>query len=246
MYSRLPMPTLEWKEENRRYSLCFFWLVGAVIGVCITLWFYLSSMLEIGQLLFSAVSALIPVLITGGIHLDGFCDVSDAKASCASRERRLEIMSDPRIGAFAAISLSAYMLLTLGLFGEITKPRHILIISLGFVVSRTLSAFAAVTFRSAKSNGSLQSFVKPVHKKITFTILVCVFVVTAAAMLLLDAAAGAAALSAALLVLLYYRLFSYRSFGGITGDLAGYFLQLCEISMLAAVVAADKITGVIV
>ncbi|MBQ1398379.1 MAG: adenosylcobinamide-GDP ribazoletransferase, partial [Clostridia bacterium] len=32
MYTRIPMPQVEWREENRRYSLCFFPLCGAVIG----------------------------------------------------------------------------------------------------------------------------------------------------------------------------------------------------------------------
>ena len=37
----------------------------------------------------------------------------------------------------------------------------------------------------------------------------------------------------------YYRNFAYKTFGGITGDLAGYFLQICEISMLGVIVLCD-------
>ena len=41
------------------------------------------------------------------------------------------------------------------------------------------------------------------------------------------------------LVFLYYRKMSYSEFGGITGDLAGWFLQMCELSVLfAAVITA--------
>ena len=39
MYSRIPVPQVEWKEENRRYSLCFFPVIGVVLGIIqILLW----------------------------------------------------------------------------------------------------------------------------------------------------------------------------------------------------------------
>ena len=76
MYSRLPMPKIEWKPENRRYALGFFPLVGAVIGFLWLVWYQLCTRFAIRPLLFAAGAVLLPVLITGGIHLDGFCDVT--------------------------------------------------------------------------------------------------------------------------------------------------------------------------
>ena len=32
-YSRIPMPQVEWSDENRKYTMCFFPLIGAVIGI---------------------------------------------------------------------------------------------------------------------------------------------------------------------------------------------------------------------
>ena len=72
MYSRIPMPQVEWKEENRRYALCFFPLIGAVSGAVFLLWRYVCGLLGVGSFLCGAVSAFIPLFITGGIHLDGF------------------------------------------------------------------------------------------------------------------------------------------------------------------------------
>ena len=57
--------------------------------------------------------------------------------------------------------------------------------------------------------------------------------------------AGGAAVAAAALVFLYYRLMSLHQFGGITGDLAGYFLQLCELAIPLAAVLAVHIGGVL-
>lgn len=49
MYSKIPMPQFEWKEEDMHYMLCFFPWVGAVIGVCIYLWNMLCAALGIGR-----------------------------------------------------------------------------------------------------------------------------------------------------------------------------------------------------
>ena len=241
MYSRIPMPQIEWKEENRRYALCFFPLIGAVIGGLILLWRYICIKLGIGSLLFGAASAVIPIIVTGGIHLDGFCDVSDAKASCAPKERALEIMSDSHIGAFAAISLGVYLLLDVAFFSEINNFKVLITASLSFVISRSLSGLAAVTFRCAKKEGALQSFVKPAHKNAAVAALTVILVIGIGGMICIYPAAGIAGAVGALGAFMYYRTFSYKRFGGITGDLAGYFLQICELSSLVCIVLADKI-----
>lgn len=155
-------------------------------------------------------------------------------------------MKDSHIGAFSVIYTVMYFLLTFGLFREIQGFRQMLVVSLGFIMSRTLSAFAAVAFKSAKSDGTLQSFVKPAHRKITLSVLLFIFVSTSTAMLFSDVIIGASAIVSGLLALAYYRVFSYKKYGGVTGDMAGYFLQLCELAILAAIVIAAKILGVIV
>ena len=48
-------------------------------------------------------------------------------------------------------------------------------------------------------------------------------------------------IAAAGLTFLYYFIMSKRSFGGITGDLAGFFLVLCELFMLAGLVLSQKL-----
>ncbi len=233
MYSRIPMPRVAWSEENRRYALCFFPFVGAAVGGLLLLWYFVCGFFGAGRTLFSAVSCAIPVLVSGGIHLDGFCDVCDAKGSCAPREKKLEIMRDPQIGSFAAIFLCVYFLMQFGLFSEISSFRTAAVVSCGYMLSRALSALAAVTFRSAKKDGALQSFVRPAHKRATLAALCLEIAAICAAMLLLNPLHGGIAIAAAGISFLYYRLFSYRNFGGVTGDLAGYFLQICELAILA-------------
>lgn len=241
MYSRIPVPKVEWKEESRRYALGFFPLVGAVIGGLLLLWRYICDELQFGQFLFSAGAVFLPVLVTGGIHLDGFCDVNDARASYANKEKRLEIMSDPHIGSFAVMKLCLYLIIQTALFSQVRTMETASVIACGYVLSRAISGLTAVTFKSAKSSGTLQSFVHPAHRSITIAMQVCFLILSGAAMIFLLPSEGSTAIAAALLVLTYHRFTAYRDFGGITGDLCGWFLQMCEIMILAAVVFSERI-----
>lgn len=71
MYSAIPMPYIEWDEKTMRYAFCYFPLVGAVIGLCEYLAFILLDMASVGIMLKSCVAAVLPVIISGGIHIDG-------------------------------------------------------------------------------------------------------------------------------------------------------------------------------
>ncbi len=241
MYSAIPMPRVKWCEENRRYALCFFPLIGVIIGALLMLWFTFYESGHFKEWLFAALACVFPLWISGDIHMDGYCDVLDAEGSHADRAKRLEIMSDPHIGSFAGIGLGVYIVLQFGLFTQVDSRQAAAVIALGYPLSRALSGLAAVTFKSAKSEGSLQNFVKPAHRTATIAALSVIVAVIAAAMLLVDPIFGIAALAAAGGTMLFYRIFSYKRYGGITGDLAGFFLQLCELAILAAVVI---VTGI--
>ena len=245
MYSRIPVPRVEWKEENRRYSLCFFPLIGAVIGGLLLLWYYICGLVGIGDILRGAVSVLLPVLVTGGIHIDGFCDTTDALSSYADRQKRLEIMSDPHTGSFAVISLCSLFVLQLGLFCEADSLRAAALAALGYILSRSASGIAAVTLRSAKSEGSLQNFVRPAHKRITLSVLTVTAAVCSAGMILISPLTGAVMTAAAAVCFALYRYEAYRSFGGITGDTEGHFLEITETVLLAAVFAGERLSEVL-
>ena len=243
MYSRIPVPNVEWKEENRQWALCFFPLVGAVIGGVLLLWLRLGSALGVNGLLLGAVAAAVPVLITGGIHFDGYCDVCDALACWGTREKMLEVMDDPHIGSFAAVRLGLYLLIQAGLFSQLKNQRMITVCSLIFIQSRALSGLGAVTLRCAKKDGALQSFRRPAHKRAVVISVLAILSLTLVLSLLADPLPGLCAFAAEVLSFAHYRRMSYKKFGGVTGDLAGYFLQTCELAALAASVGADLIRG---
>ncbi len=244
MYSKIPMPRADWTRENMKYSMCFFPWVGLVLGALEFGWFYLAEFLGFHLLLRSAGFVLIPVLITGGIHLDGFLDTSDAMSSWREKERRLEILKDSHAGAFAVICGASYMILYLGAAGEVTGE-CLPVLCLGFCVSRTFSALSVENFPNANPRGTAAAFGKNSLKRKVNTVLAVYLFLLGAAAVLLNPLCGLLLLGAAALCFAFYHHMAMKYFGGITGDLAGFYLCVSELAMVLAVTIGNKIAGLI-
>ena len=141
MYSKIPVPQAEWNERNMRYALCFFPLVGAVIGGIGYGLYYLFDWLGLPPLLIAAFVVLLPVLVTGGIHLDGFCDTVDAISSRQPRERKLEILKDSHAGAFAIIWCAVYFVAYFAAAGTLTLQTYG-VFALPYTFGRAFSALS--------------------------------------------------------------------------------------------------------
>lgn len=239
MYSKIPMPRAEWKEENMRYAMFFFPLIGIVIGAFVILWGHAAAWLKAGSLLRGAGYVLIPVLVTGGIHLDGLLDTADALSSYQTRERKLEILKDSHAGAFAVITACCYFLALLGIWSEISTEQA-LVLAGGFVVSRSFSALAVAAFPPARQDGTVAAFSDASRERCVEISMYVLLVLAAGYMCLADVKPGAAACFGAWLTFVWYYCMSKKQFGGISGDLAGAFLQICELVMAAAVYLAGK------
>ena len=239
-YSRIPVPQVEWNEENRRYSMCFFPLVGLVTGLLVWGWLSLCACLKMGPFLQGAVAALLPLLITGGIHMDGYMDTTDALASWQSQEKRLEILKDSHTGAFAVMGCAGYLLLSAALYSE-ADPAAGLRLAGVFVLSRALSAFALVRMRNARNRGMLDDISRVAEKRLV-TLSGGVYALLCLVLWLATGVRTALlCVLAAVLCYLYYQHMSYKQFGGVTGDLAGWFLQVTELVLTAVIVIGGKL-----
>ena len=235
-YSRLPMPQVEWSDENRRFVMCFFPLIGAVIGLAMGLWLLVCDALALSGLLRGAVGALLPLLITGGIHMDGFMDTSDALASWQTPEKRLEILKDSHVGAFAVMACAGYMLAMAGLLGE-ANVQDAPMLAMGFVVSRALSAYLMTVLRGARPNGMLDGFARTAQKRMVSLSSGAYATLCAVCWLVLGGPVlTAACLLAAALCAAGFARMAWRQFGGITGDLAGWLVQIAELCLTAVIV----------
>ena len=242
MYSKIPMPQIAWEEKTLSRALCFFPLVGAAAGLLLLGWMRLSAALGFGAVLSAAVAAAIPIALSGGIHLDGFCDTCDALASRQDRARKLEIMKDPHAGAFAVLGCGLYLLLLAAAWHEAAWPgRAGLALALSPVLSRSLSGLFAALLPNARGGGLLWAFTAPMDVRHTRLVMGLWIAACGAAMLGLDPWTGGFALLGAGVAGLYYVSMARRQFGGITGDLAGFFLQLCELCMVLGAALGQRI-----
>ena len=243
LYSAIPMPQFTWEEEDMRYVLCFFPWIGAVIGAVLYGWGMVAQSWEIGMLCYSCIGATIPLVITGGFHVDGFMDTMDAFHSYQQRERKLEILTDSHIGAFSVIMLGLYALIYIGAFSEIEDIRALVVVGAGFFLARVLSGLAVVMFPTAKKEGMLFLFADSSQKKIVIMALLLQGIVCMAFMLYQSCIYGVFVGETAIVVFVYYYFRTKKELGGITGDTAGYFVVLCEGCMMVAV-AVLQVLGI--
>lgn len=237
MYSKIPVPSVKWDEESMKYALCFFPAVGAVIGAVQFVAGTLLLQNGCGKLFFAGVMTMIPILITGGIHMDGFMDTMDALGSYGDREKKLAILKDSHSGAFAVLGLGCYLVWSLAVWSEVRKDVLVLV-SAAYVMSRAMSGFSVVNFPPARKDGLGKTFQDHAGKKAVTAVMTLWFAGAVIFMLCFAGAKTAVVTAAAISVFFCHRHMALKQFGGMTGDLAGYFLQMCELACLTAAAAA--------
>ena len=233
MFSKIPTPMVDWNKENMKYMMCFFPFVGAVIGVLTWLvGCVLGNHVELEPFFLTAILTVIPVFVTGGIHVDGLLDTSDALSSWQERTRRLEILKDSHAGAFAIITACVYFIMWLGAWSQLQNdPEGICIMSIGFMMSRCLSGIGVITFPKARTDGTVAEFSRNASEIVARNILTVMFVVLAGLMIWINPVLGVVAVISAILVFWWYHHMAMKYFGGTTGDLSGFFLCICEVVM---------------
>lgn len=241
-FSSIPMPQFAWEKNNMRYMMAAFPLIGVVIGVLVWLWCLLCTALGFNTFIQAAGYTLIPLVVSGGIHMDGFADVVDALSSHADPARKREILKDPHAGAFASIGVAAYFIAYFAFATEIT-PTHIVLLACIPVLSRCLSAFATLRFKTASAEGMLATEQGNANQGVVYACAGLIGLALLVLMLWQNLVAGTALWACALLSLLGIYYLSRKQFGGMNGDLAGFFLQSTELIALIVLVFVSKLIG---
>lgn len=238
LYSRIPMPQFQWKEEDMKHVLIFLPVVGAVIGGLV----YLARQLTIAnhstlfQLFFVALSSLLPLLITGGFHLDGFMDVCDALRSYGEKEKKLAILKDPHIGAFSVICLLMYALAWVGALLLLVEKGNLVLFCTIFFISRAACGLTCTLFAGAKKDGMLQME----RSGMVRSDVIFLWIQLIAGLLFglwFDWKASLLLALTLFFYTVYYHALCKKQFGGVTGDTAGYYIVMSELWMLIALAA---------
>lgn len=252
LFSKVPVPQIDWEAGNMRYVMCSFPLVGAVEGGLLAGWCLLAAWLGLGELGVGVGLTLIPVAYTGGIHLDGFCDVVDALSSHSEPESKRTILKDPHVGAFAVIGVAGYLLLYVAIASELVPALangpELALVCLSPVLSRCLSGIATLAFPKSLGGGMLSTFSESADTRHALSVLFGMFMACAISMVALDVLRGAVMVAISLMCLVVLWSISTHEFGGMSGDLAGWFLELTELAALCGLMVISRLLsmGVIV
>ena len=114
-----------WTAEDFGRSTRFFPLVGLVLGICYAFAAWILVSVLGMRALTAALLLILPLLLTGGLHADGFMDTADGVFSGRERERKLEIMKDSRVGSFGVVSFVLLMFLRFALLLQPPVPTRL-------------------------------------------------------------------------------------------------------------------------
>jgi len=137
-------------------TLDWFPVVGAAIGLAVGGVWWLAARAW-SPLAAAAVVVAVDVALTGYLHLDGLADTADGLLPPMPAARRLEVMSDPSIGAFGAVTLFTVVLARFGAFASM--PAAPLVVGALWCGSRSAMAVVARTVRYARPGGLASAFV---------------------------------------------------------------------------------------
>jgi adenosylcobinamide-GDP ribazoletransferase len=185
-----------------------------------------------------AVAAL--VAVTGALHEDGLADVADGFGGGATREKKLEIMRDSRLGSYGAIALALALMLRVASLAALTERGLGLAISAlicAGAVSRTAGLLPLLLSAPARRDGAGAAMPRPAGDATRLALILA----GAASVPLLFAGLSVsqvlcAGIAAALAAFVVTRL-AERQIGGYTGDVLGATQQAAEIAVLLALSA---------
>ena len=227
MFTALPCPWRPWDEDARDMMLVCLPIVGALLGL---LWATISTLASLWLIypLFAAVTAALPWLLTGFIHLDGYMDTCDAILSWRPLEQRLRILKDVHTGAFAVVGLGLLMMFSYASTSGLAKDqlRTLLFIP---VISRCGSALSVLSLKPIGHS----EYAKTEGKFAQRTAIVAMWIVALAACWIW---LGKPVIALAVETLAYAlaMLWGYRTLKGVSGDVAGFALTISECAALMA------------
>ncbi len=219
-------------KRTQARALLYYPLVGGLIGLCLLLLATVLQGLPTG--LSAALLLLVWAGLTGGLHLDGLADSADGwMGGLGSRERTLEIMKDPHLGASGALVLMLVLLLKWSALSALLSAATLWPLLLAPVAGRGAALLLLVTTPYARPDGIAREMLPLLQRR-------HVLWVSAAVTLLL----GLFSLWLPLCLLLAgagLRCLMLRRLGGTTGDTAGASIELIEtlLLLLAVIIQSD-------
>jgi adenosylcobinamide-GDP ribazoletransferase len=242
--TRLPIPFIRTIDmPPLAQAMRFFPLAGALIGAIAAGVLIGADMLGLPSLLAAVIALGVGTLVTGALHEDGLADVADGFGGGKTREARLEIMRDSRIGTYGTIALVLSYLGRAAIYETLSGAPPLTILALfagAAAFSRALVVDLLWATRPARNDGLSVFAGRPSRRSALFSLLTGGIGAAVAAGLVLSPEISVLAIAAAGIMLALMRAICMRQIGGQTGDVCGAVQVLTELTMLSVYVSTIR------
>lgn len=239
--TRLPVPFVRRLDPPPLHAaMAMFPLAGALVGVLTGGALVASNIAGLPELFSATLALAVGALITGAFHEDGLSDVADGFGGGHTRDQRLDIMRDSRIGAYGALALCFATLARASLFTsllDLPPLGTIALIAGAGAFSRSLMVDLLWATRPARGDGLSVMAGRPSRNTTLLALGLGGVMAGVAGGLVLAPAAGALALIAGGIAVAVVRAIAMKKIGGQTGDVCGAGQVMAEIAMLAVYAA---------
>ena len=221
--------------EELGQSLSYFPVVGFIIGLILTgLSYVLGLVLPLAVV--NALLVVSLVVVSGGLHLDGFIDTCDGIGGNKTVEQRWQIMHDSRVGGFGVIGAFCMLLVKYISLNSVPAPLLMPTLVLMPVVSRWAMVYALFAYPYARPSGLGKVFKQGANwQRFTTATIITLALTTGLAWwanITYYYLAGLAIMFSIWLIVVIMAAYLKSKFAGLTGDTYGAINEVAEVFML--------------
>ena len=234
MFCAIPTPFSHvWEDSVRSLMLVVFPFVGTIIGGIWALAAFILDKINCPQMFAAAVLALIPYLLTGGIHLDGYMDCCDAIFSRRPLEKKREILKDSHVGSFAVVGLAILMIFSFASFASADENTNMIPLIFICMVSRGCSAIGVSTLRPMGHSEYAGNFQQGISKG-NITALSAILILSVALSYFICGADGLVSCFATAVGYVLATSYAFKNLDGFSGDVTGFGHTIGELFGIVA------------
>ena len=228
MFTIIPLPKYKWNDEGAKHIMKFYPLIGLIVGGVWYGTYKLLLFIDASVILISAITMVVPFIITGMLHLDGYMDVCDALLSRRDKKEKIRILKDPNTGAFSVIALGILFIINFAsMYTIIYNGWNLISLVLIPVISRSLIGFLLLT-KESMPESSLGSYFKKGTGLMDKIVLIIVLILSSILLIFLLGFKALEISIAMVLITIFAVNNSCNKLGGMSGDTAGYGLVIAE------------------
>jgi len=227
----IPLPRRrEVSPEQVGRSIGYFPVVGIIIGLILAGLYWLLR-LVLPSAVVSGLLLVCLVVLTGGLHLDGFVDTCDGIAGHKTPEARWQVMHDSRAGAFGIVGVCCLLIVKYVSLNSVPDSLMMMTLVLMPVVSRWAMVYAVFAYPYARPSGLGKVFKQAAsRRRLAIATLVALAVAIPWFRL-----AGLVIMLGVWVIVVAMAAYLKRKFSGLTGDTYGAINEVAEVGVLILV-----------